>query len=183
MRRYGVLLLVVVLAVTGLAAAAAYNSATVVSTQTLKVVNTSQALLRLTPGTGVGNKDNTAAILSDGTLDIKFGTSGLSQYGFLGLQPKSNYQWDKLVSISNFSAEKITVTLNVSGGAASYLIVKGSPNNNWFSGRVLWNKGVATSINLNPNDTVDLCFIIDLMDGAALGNFAGTITVSATAIQ
>lgn len=189
MRKYGVLLLVVVLAVCGLAAAAAYNSATVVSTQTLKIVNTNEALLALIPGPAgsTGNKDLTANVV-DGSLEIKFGVSGVKnndgsfKNGFPGLQPDSIYQWDQLISIWNKSAENLNVTVTVDSAIAPYLTIKGiHASNQWYDDVPVFGNSRSYTFGLGADYTIPLTFIIDLPGNISLATLNGQITVTAVA--
>lgn len=182
--RKSVILVVVLFAVASLMGAFAYNQAVVESDQTLKVVATNQALLALKPGDGVGNKDKTAYVDSDGILKIDFGR-GLGENGFHGLQPGSTYTWNKLISIQNKSAETVEVTLNLENGVAISTVaianVEGTSNNNWFSGMEVWSNDNATAFDLGPNCTIDLQFEVEIPRDAQLGTFAGTMTVDAVA--
>lgn len=91
MKRYGIVLMVTVLAMCSLLAAAAYNSATLVNAATLAVVNTNSALLTLRPGGIPGNGDANAYI--DG--------KGMAKYGAMGFQGNSVYKWERLFEIRN----------------------------------------------------------------------------------
>lgn len=146
------LLLVLVLAVTSLLAAAAYNTATVVNAGTITINNTNASLLALSPLGGVGNKDNTAKI-ENGMLKFEFGT-GTNPYfngpgAFLhGMQKKSTYIWGQdvaaganiqsvtqgLFSMQNRSAETIVTSIQVTGlpeGVKLYMAGTAGFMNTW----------------------------------------------------
>lgn len=178
--RKGLMMVVVLLAVASLMAAMAYNSATITSAQELKVVNTKQALLGISPGTGVGNKDGTAYIDGDGILKVEFGKSGIDKNGFPGLQPGSVYTWDKLISIRNKSAEDLDVTIKVTGELAQYLTIKGAPGG-WYRDLVPFDKGTSTTFGLTSDYTIPLTFTVDIPRGADLNTFDGEIIVEAVA--
>lgn len=124
MRRIGIILVVCLLAVAGIMAAMAYNTATVTNEAALKVVNTNKALLALEPDgewsweNKVGFKDGTARII-DGQLYFEFGRGVLGV--FRGLQPNSVYEYIPLFTIRNLSEEKIEVTISAEGPFADYI--------------------------------------------------------------
>ena len=99
MRRYGLLLMVLVLATASLLAAAAYNTAVVTNAASMTVVETDDALLALTPGT---DGDQTARIIN-GQLVINFDRGMVGAYptvlGNRGLQPNSVYTWNDLFTV------------------------------------------------------------------------------------
>lgn len=212
MRKYGALLLVVVLAITGLAAAAAYNTATVESSMTLKVVSTEQALLALVPHDGVGNKDNTARVDDEnGTLSIELGRSGLTHSGrspqpATGLQPNSEYVWDDMFDVVNNSNETIKVDIAVDSEDhefGQYLKVEGTKNHgnddennddNHGHGPTLssetftiYDRGDQRdhTITLAPGESASVAFTVDMLghDDVGLHTHGGTLTVSAEAIS
>ena len=140
MRKVGILLIVALLAVSGIMAAMAYSSASVTNAASMKVINTNDALVALAPNTGVGYNDATAWI-EDNVLQFDFargrGRHPLNlpfgeRYGF---QPGSTYTWERLFKISNNSKDAvvfhitqtnlkyITVELvDVAGGSVSGVV-------------------------------------------------------------
>ncbi len=112
MRKVGIIVIVALLAVSGIMAALAYNQATVITTGQMKVVNTNQALLTIRPHGGVGNLDETAYI-EDGMLFFEFGKGRLGV--FRGLQRNSIYEWAELVNVYNQSNEKLQLYVKVEG--------------------------------------------------------------------
>lgn len=180
----GLFLVVMLLAVSCLMAVAAYNTAIVTSDQTLKVVNTDKALLALIPqpANQVGNKDVTSTVDANGCLDINFGTSGINKNGFPGLQPNSMYEWDKLVTIWNKSAETLDVTVDLSGGAEQYLTIKGyNSGHNWFDNIPVYTEGTSHTFTLGPDSSIPLTFTVNLPEDAGHGTFDGTMVVEAEA--
>jgi hypothetical protein len=100
MRKVGILVIIGLLAITGVMAAMAYTSATVTNEADLTVIRTNSALLRLERTGGVGNKDE-AAYYQDGMLKFDF-SKGKDGKTF-GVQPGSVYEWGRLVRIQNNS--------------------------------------------------------------------------------
>jgi len=209
MRRYGMLLLVLVLAVTSLLAAAAYNVATVTNAATIKVSTTDDSLLSLTPQVGtaagntygwhsaylnVGNKDGTARI-DNGVLVLDFsrGAGGYSTAGTYatpgggnhGVQPNSVYIWDNLFMIRNKTAELLTVELsadlNLPDGVDVYM--KAHESGTW----VLVSGGLAVVKDLDArnggdSDELYVDVKIEVASGVTDWNvFQGTVVVKATA--
>lgn len=124
MRKVGIVLIVCLLAVAGIMAAMAYSNATVTNAAQLSIVNTNEALLKLSPNPAwswtkpPGNKDSTAYI-ENGELRFNFG-KGLNgnQYG---LQPNSVYEWIPLFEMRNMSKEKVRVTVTATDDLAKYI--------------------------------------------------------------
>lgn len=110
MRRKGLVLVIVMLAIASLMAAMAYNNATIQNHATLKISTTDTSLLAVIPNpdaNAVGNKDLTGVVNSKGVAEFTFG-KGYGGNDF-GLQPGSFYKWDKLFSVKNNSNETIEV--------------------------------------------------------------------------
>jgi hypothetical protein len=124
MRKVGILVIIGLLAITGVMAAMAYNTATVTNETALKVVSTNSSLLQLNPNANwswqskVGFKDNTAKI-KDGELYFEFGRGVLDK--FRGVQPNSVYEWVPLFFMRNMSEEKIEVTVSAEGPFADFM--------------------------------------------------------------
>ncbi|QUW23533.1 hypothetical protein JSQ81_08545 [Sporosarcina sp. Marseille-Q4063] len=125
----GLLMVVLLLALSSIMAAMSYNKASVTSASELKVVNTNQALLSLEANTPwswqstVGAKDHTT-VVKDGELFIQFGkgiNGGTGAAEFYGLQPNSEYQWNPLFTLRNKSAETIKVTVRATGPYADLI--------------------------------------------------------------
>lgn len=125
MKRFGIILVVCLLAISGIMAAMAYNNATIVNSANLTIANTNQALLQLRHPAGqagpVGSKDATYSII-DGEMFIQFGIGTFNgQSGIYGLQPNSTYEWNPLFTIANLSAEKLDITVQADNDIAGYI--------------------------------------------------------------
>lgn len=104
MRKASILLLVFLLAVTGVMAAMAFTKAEVTSPGALKVVNTNDALLAIRANTGVGYSD-AVAVTNSGKLVLNFAAGrGETDFGF---QPGSQYTFKDLFFVKNNSNDKI----------------------------------------------------------------------------
>ncbi|MBO1912073.1 hypothetical protein J4G37_45675, partial [Microvirga sp. 3-52] len=132
----GLLMVVLLLALSSIMAAMSYNKATVTSASALKVVNTNQALLSLEANAPwswentVGAKDKTA-VVKDGELYFEFGkgiNGGTGASEFYGLQPNSVYEWSPLFTLRNKSAETLKVTIKAKGPYAKYITLGTASN-------------------------------------------------------
>ncbi len=129
MKKKGLLMVIVLLAMASFMAAMAYSSAKVTNAAQLKVVNTDQALLTLEDHSPwswqstVGSKDKTV-VVKDGELFFQFGkgiNGGTGAAQFYGLQPNSEYTWNYLFTIRNKSAETLKLTVRLDGPFAQYI--------------------------------------------------------------
>lgn len=146
MKKKGLLLVVALLALSGLMAAMAYSQATITNAASLTVANTNEALLALKPLGGVGNLDETARLV-DGDLVFSFGR-GMGPFARAGkeygLQRDSVYQWGGnantgMFEIWNNSRDHIHVsmgTVNVPAGVR--IFVKSTSGNDLTAGERPW---------------------------------------------
>ncbi|WHZ02805.1 hypothetical protein QNH48_28450 [Neobacillus sp. YX16] len=125
----GLLLVVLLLAMSSVMAAMSYNKATVTNASELKIVNTDKALVTLQADAPwswenkIGAKDKTT-IMKDGELFFQFGkgiNGGTGAAEFHGLQPNSEYQWNHVFTVRNKSAETVKVTVRATGDLADYI--------------------------------------------------------------
>jgi hypothetical protein len=125
----GLLMVVLLLAISSIMAAMSYNKATVTNASELKIVNTDKALVTLQADspwswqTKVGSKDKTT-VMRNGELFFQFGkgiNGGTGAEEFHGLQPNSVYQWNHIFTIRNKSAETVKVTVRATGEYAKYI--------------------------------------------------------------
>lgn len=145
MKKIGILIIAVLLALVGTMAALAYNTATVTNAGEIKIASTNQALLALGTLTDiVGNKDKTAEVV-DGDLVFQFGRGNNPSFGGdlnYGLQKNSVYEWWKgglsntgMFYIQNRSAESIELSISTSGVPAGVKIEVnqsiGPPGGGW----------------------------------------------------
>jgi hypothetical protein len=125
----GLLMVVLLLAISSVMAAMSYNKATVTNASELKIVNTDQALVTLQADAPwswenkIGAKDKTT-VMKDGELFFQFGkgiNGGTGAEEFHGLQPNSVYQWNHVFTVRNKSAETVKVTVHATGDYAQYI--------------------------------------------------------------
>ncbi|WP_066315637.1 hypothetical protein [Bacillus sp. FJAT-29814] len=125
----GLLMVVLLLAISSVMAAMSYNKATVTNAAELKIVNTDKALVTLQADAPwswenkVGAKDKTT-VMKDGELFFQFGkgiNGGTGAEEFHGLQPNSEYKWNHVFTIRNKSAETVKVTVRATGDLAKYV--------------------------------------------------------------
>lgn len=117
MRRKSLLMVVALLAVASIMAAMAFNSGYVWNGQSLTIVQTTDALVALKPGTGVGNGDKTSYV-KDNQLFMDFGKGKGGK--IFGLQPGSRYTWDDLFEVKNNSKEDIEINISTDDILAKY---------------------------------------------------------------
>ena len=196
MRRVSILVIVCLLALSGMMAAMAYSNATVTNTGTLTIANTNTALVALSPNPAwswenkVGIKDGTAYV-ENGELKFDFGKGALGKPW--GLQPNSVYEWIPLFELRNMSKEKIKVTVKAEGDFAQYITL-GSCGQGQATGTPAtadWlNQGEALTFVIDPiknqgdmwhirNIAVKVC----IPSGVDLGPISGSIIVEANAIN
>jgi hypothetical protein len=130
MRKASILVIVGLLAVTGLMAAMAYSDATITNVAGVVSVETNSALLALTPNEGIGRKDNTCYV-EDGMLKFNF-AAGITNSNMAapwkgnvsekdwGLQPGSIYIFEDLFRITNNSREQVKFKISVTGELANF---------------------------------------------------------------
>jgi len=174
------LLLLALLATISLLAVAAFNTATITSSQSLKVVSTNEALISLIPQgvDQVGNKDSTAYVDDQGELVFRFGWAGGTTGAMKGLQPRSQYTWGRLFTIHNRSSENVLVTTSVSGDFSGWLTLVDADD----AGTVFVTDGTTGPGKvLVPDAQVTLSITVEVPQGAALGLSSGTIRVNAVA--
>lgn len=108
MRKVGIVLIVCLLAAAGIMAAVAYSNAEVTNALGLTVVNTNNALLAITPNTGVGYAD-AVAVTDSGKLVLNFAAGyGGGNFGF---QPGAEYVYKNLFFVKNNSGDRIKIGL------------------------------------------------------------------------
>ncbi len=196
MRKASILVIVGLLAVTGIMAAMAYNNATVVSSANLTIANTNAALLQLRHPAGqagaVGSKDATYTI-KNGQMFIQFGMGTFNGVqSVYGLQPNSTYEWNPLFTIANLSAEKLDITVTADQAIAQYITFGdlGQVGGGVYPTGPKWKtkgepivfQGVATSTGSGMQNLRSVAVRIELpSDDISLGTILGKITVSAVA--
>lgn len=125
----GLLMVVLLLAISSVMAAMSYNKATVTNESELKIVNTDSALVTLQADAPwswenkIGAKDKTT-VMRNGELFFQFGkgiNGGTGEAQFHGLQPNSVYQWNHIFTIRNKSAETVKITVRATGDYAQYI--------------------------------------------------------------
>lgn len=185
MRKVAILLVV---ALAMVAMVSAYTSASVVNTGTMAIVNTNSALLKLEPGSGVGNKDVNAFIDQSGQLrfDFRKGFNG----NLYGMQPNSRYTWASLFWITNQSNDKVRVKVENAGFLYIDVGILDQNLGQWWGypphyGTLFVNDGANADawVTLSPNTAIPIGVRFEIPEGASLGTTAGTLTVHAEAIE
>jgi|LSQX01.3.fsa_nt_gb hypothetical protein len=130
MRKASILVIVGLLAVTGLMAAMAYSDATITNVAGLITVETDSALLALTPNEGVGLEDKICYV-EDGMLKFNFAAgihntnmnspwNGTPYDKDWGLQPGSIYIFEDLFRVTNNSRDRVRFTISLTGELANF---------------------------------------------------------------
>ena len=144
MKKKGLLLVVALLALSGLMAAMAYTTANVKQSMTLDVVNTTKALLALEAGThGAASYADTdhqgKQIASKLSINLNRGNGGVNY----GLQRDSKYIWDDLFKVTNNSEKTVTVTVDIKRDKGPYIYLKTGSS---------WANGPKITFDLAPGD-------------------------------
>jgi hypothetical protein len=130
----GLLMVVLLLAISSVMAAMSYSSATVTNDMSVSLVNTQDALLAL-DASPEHNAASVGHITSD-MLEINLDKGNGNDFG---LQPNSVYTWGELFKVTNNSEHKVKVTIKTDRQLSENRIaIHGSiDGNNWvkFLGR------------------------------------------------
>lgn len=176
----GLVMVVLLLALSSIMAAMSYTSATVTSAMSGTVVNTSDALLALTAG------KHEAVRIDNGVLKIDFNNGEKSSQtgNTYGLQKHSEYIWNGLFNIKNNSENRVDVTIKTENNLPSdaKLYVK-TGNGTWteinsVNGYTHPGLNVAFKTGAVPTP-VDVKVVVG--ENASLGNFKPNLVVSGTA--
>lgn len=131
-KKAGIIMIVALLAISGIMAAVAYTQANITNPAGVVTISTDSALLALTPNEGKGYKDQTAYV-EDGVLKFNFAAGlGLDpddgrapwkqdQINVThGLQPGSVYIFEDLFKITNNSFDSVRFKIRVEGDLADF---------------------------------------------------------------
>jgi hypothetical protein len=194
----GLLLVVLLLAISSVMAAMSYNKATVTNASELKIVNTDSALVTLQADAPwswenkIGAKDKTT-VMKNGELFFQFGkgiNGGTGAEQFHGLQPNSEYQWNHVFTIRNKSAETVKVTVKATGDLAQYITFGVSNNPRSATGPVWGTQGqalvfdnVGPEINSGLQNVRNVAVKINIPSGAnvSVAEVLGSIIVDTEA--
>ncbi len=151
MKKFGILLVVVLLGVSGVMAAMAYTTMELENLEgSLQVVSTEDALLALSPASDdeIGHKDGAAYIETwdeaKDRLEFDF-TRGYEEGEEYGFQWGSKYTWEELFEVTNNSNDRIEVEINVPSyneddnlphNTHTYLSVSGEDFEHWNENHV-----------------------------------------------
>ena len=177
----GLIMVVLLLALSSIMAAMSYTSATVTSAMSGTVKSTDASLLALKAGS------HKAATIENGVLKIDFNKGNVSSQpvGSYGVQKNSEYIWNGLFTIGNNSENVVKVKINTEGNPAKgvKLYVK-TGDSGWtlidsINGYTHTKLPVAFK-NLNLHEVaVDVKVVVD--SNADLGNFNPNLVVSGSA--
>lgn len=159
--RNRILLMVALLATAGIMAAMAYTRAEVRNPASAAIVRTDVALLALSCNDGIGNKDGTCSLNTDGRLHLNFAKGKDGEYGF---QPGSKYTFENLVKVTNNSEDTVEVSTAASITSGSTIIPY-----TVTAGSTTMLPGAGT-IKLAPGETTSLTFVADVPDNWAAAN-------------
>lgn len=108
MRKVGILVIIGLLAITGVMAAMAYSKAEINNPSAIQVTTTDKALVSLSEGDYVNTTKMEDGVLR---LDLGAGING-KMYGF---QPNSKYEFDDLFTITNNAKGEVNVIIELEG--------------------------------------------------------------------
>lgn len=179
--RKGLVMVVLLLALSSIMAAMSYTSATVTSAMSGTVVNTGDALLALKKGS------HKATTIENGVLKIDFNKGNISTMPVksYGLQKHSEYIWNGLFSIQNNSENKVDIAIKTENNLPSgvKLYVK-TENGNWTEINSLTgytHSGLPIAFKTLSLHEVAVDVKVVVGNNASLGNFAPNLVVSGTA--
>lgn len=144
------------LSLAGLMGAYSYSTATVNSTGHISIVDTSSALLALSPDNNGGMDMDKTVTSKNGSLLFDF-NKGYGGADF-GIQPNANYVWNNLFDVTNNSNNPVKVTVFASGGAPAGLYVESDKATGAEKG---WIPMGAMSFDLAPGATSRLSVMWD----------------------
>lgn len=171
----GLLMVVLLLALSSIMAAMSYTSAKVTSAMTGTVTNTNNALLTLKD-----SKSHNAAFNKDGVLVIDF-NKGYNNNSY-GLQKHSEYVWDDLFRIANNSENDVNVTIKTDSNPPSGVKIEVKIGNDRW--KIINNVDVykpsklksGSQGNSGKNEvTIDVKVTVD--KGAGLGDFKPNLII------
>ncbi len=189
MRRYGILLMALVLAVTSLIASAAMTSTSLLGALALST-DGSEVVLQVTPQAGhignpygwdegylgPGNADGNAELIGD---DLVFDFSKGFIAG-LGMQPNSAYTWNSLFMVRNILRRSVDCTVWAefdSLPAGIDILIKDSHGTDWVPMGTKVRKLLASRVDTDADELyVDVK--IALGEAVSLGSISGSIIVS-----
>ncbi|WP_172373355.1 DUF1102 domain-containing protein [Sporosarcina jiandibaonis] len=174
----GLLMVVLLLALSSIMAAMSYTSATVTSAMSGTVKSTDASLLALKAGS------HKAATIDNDILKIDFNKGNVTSMpvSTYGLQKQSEYVWNGLFSVANNSDNVVNVTIktenNLPAGVKLYVKTTGGWTEiNSINGHTHSGLPVAFKTNAGHEVSVDIKVVVG--SNASLGNFAPNLVVSA----
>jgi hypothetical protein len=174
MKKKSLLLVVALLALSGLMASMAFTSAWVKDKMTLSVVNTNEALIALEPGNHnaayyVDNAKGIGPVASTLRINLNRGKDGVEY----GMQRNSRYQWDELFKVTNNSENTVKVTVS--------LDKKGGPEVSMKTGSS-WSNGPQTTFTLKSGESkyIDLYVYTRTENWVTPTSYNWTMRVSAS---
>lgn len=176
----GLLVVVALLAIASIMAAIAYNSATITNRASLRVVNTTSAILSLHAWNGVKALDNDYVGNKDMDIEI---VNGDLVIDLSGVQRNSVYVWNRCIQVRNNSLEDIKFTIEST--LAKYITVRVDHSN--FS-CVFVNNGVNTGnyFELTPSGVgqynINIAIELNIPADAELETLTGQLIVKGIAI-
>ena len=187
MRKVGILIIVALLAVSGIMAAMAYTEATVWNQADMTIINTDKALVGLYPWADrVGTKDKTVYIdENDGRLYFNFaaGYGDQAGQGTKGFQPGSVYKWGQLFRVYNRSNDNVEFTIENDGLKYIYVSTFGyidySPTSKFVFVHNGENTGNRISIPPGAQQAISVKFVVP--DDAAREAISGNLIVKSWA--
>lgn len=163
MKKKGLLLVVALLALSGLMAAMAYSTAVVKNGSQIVINNTNKALLEISSAGNGAINDGTVQIV-DGEAVFNFGRGKDGK--MFGFQPNSVYFYEYFMHVKNNTANPVEVEISLEnfGAYAQFITIKGAP------GHVLVQNGVTVNKMLldSNRDHWNLSLTIEVPSAAVL---------------
>ena len=177
----GLVMVVLLLAISSIMAAMSYTSATVTSAMSGTVINTNEALLALDKGS------HKATTIDNGVLKIDFNKGNVTSMPVksYGLQKQSEYIWNGLFTIKNNSENVVDATIktenNLPRDVKLYVKIGNSTWTEITSTNSFTHSNLPIAFKTNNTHQVAVDVKVVVGSNASLGNFAPNLVVSGTA--
>ncbi len=189
MKKVGIIVIVALLAISGIMAAMAYSNATVWSQADMTIINSNDALVGLYPWADrVGTKDKTVYIdETDGRLYLNFaaGLGDQAGQGTKGFQPGSEYRWGTVFRVYNRSNDNVEITIENDGLKYIYVAEVGYIDHPPTSKFVFVHNGVNTGnrLPIAPGSHRAISIKFDVPADAPLEAISGNLIVKSWAVE
>lgn len=166
----GLLMVVLLLALSSVMAAMSFSSAAVTSDMSFNISNTDESLLALT----ASNEHNASFYNSAGARKLVIDLDKGYDNKDFGIQNNSKYSWDGLFGVKNNSEHKIKVSIKTDPNAGKTgptqgikTFLKGALGSNWTQVNGMYGAGAGEyTFMLEPNETLNIDLLLESIQGS-----------------